>query len=127
MDLPALTEPNWATAAGGYGADAAGIASRKWHELAGVLGGRGIMLWEVATALELYAVTYARMVLAERHVAEHGPVMKAQRTGVPQHNPWLSIANKCAVTLMKLDKQLNLLPSAGGAPKKARAGAGLRL
>ena len=127
MTLPDIAEPNWATAAKGYGAEAAAIASDKWHELAAVLGGRGVVLVEVATALELYALTYARLVLAERHVAEHGPVVKAPRTGVPQHNPWLTIANKCAVVLMKLDKQLNLLPGAGGVPKKAKTGGGLRL
>ena len=128
-NVPALpiTEPQWPTAAAGYGAEAAAIASLKWHELVGVLAGRGVVLSEVATALELYAITYARMVLAERHIAEHGAIVKAPRTGVPQHNPNLTISNACQARLMKLDKQLGLVAAAGDGPKPARKGNGLRL
>ena len=125
--LPDIAEPAWPTAAAGYGAEAASLASAKWRELAGVLAARGVVLREVATALETYAITYARMVLAERHIAEHGAVVKAPRTGVPQHNPNLTIANACHARLMKLDKQLGLVPAASEAPKPARTGGGLRL
>jgi hypothetical protein len=57
------------------------------------------------------------MVIAERHVAEHGPMVKAPRTGVPMHNPWLAIAQKCQATLMKLDKVLQP-PAAGKKVKR---------
>lgn len=116
--LPALPipEPEWPTATKGYGAEAATIASRKWHDLIELLTERGLDVGAHETQLETYALTYARMVMAERHVAEHGPMVKAPRTGVPMQNPWLSIANKCAATLMKLDKVLQ--PPAGKTAKR---------
>lgn len=124
-NVPALpiTEPQWPTAEAGYGPDAATIASRKWHDLIELLTGRGVDVSEHETQLETYALTYARMVMAERHVAEHGPIVAAPRTGVPMQNPWLSIANKCAATLMKLDKVLQP-PAAGKKAKRAARAAG---
>lgn len=123
-----VQEPAWPTADAGYGADAAGIASEKWRDLASVMRGRGVALAEVATSLELYAITYARMVLAERDIAQRGAVIEAAKTKVPQHNPNLTIANACHARLMKLDKQLGLVPGGGGdAARPARAGTGLRL
>lgn len=118
--LPALPipEPEWPTAEKGYGAEAAAIASRKWHDLIELLGERGVDVAAHETQLESYALTYARMVMAERHVAEHGPMVKAPRTGVPMHNPWLAIAQKCQATLMKLDKVLQP-PAAGKKAKRA--------
>ena len=123
--LPALPipEPSWPTATEGYGAEAAAIASRKWHDLIELLTERGVDVEAHETQLETYAVTYARMVMAERHVAEHGPMVPAPRTGVPMHNPWLAIARQCQATLMKLDKAL--APPAGKKAKRViNAGVG---
>ena len=118
--LPALPipEPEWPTTTKGYGAEAAAIASRKWHDLIELLTERGMDVVAHETQLETYALTYARMVMAERHMAEHSPMVKAPRTGVPMQNPWLSISNKCAATLMKLDKVLQP-PAAGKKAKRA--------
>jgi phage terminase small subunit len=123
----AIPEPAWATSEAGWGVETAALASAKWQELARLLDNRGVDLREAATAIELYAITYARMRLAEAHVAEHGPMVPAPRTGVPQHNPYLAIANRAAATLMRLDKELQLTPRHGGKPKRRGGGTGVIL
>ena len=61
--------------------------------------------------IEIYCTNYARWRLAEAHVAENGPVLKAKKTGVPMLNLYLPVANKAAEIVNKIAADLGLPPS----------------
>jgi phage terminase small subunit len=78
--------------------------------VAAVLADRGDLGPEVLATLEAFCIQFARMRQAEAHVADHGVVVAAPRTGVPMHNPHLAIANRAAEMLLKFAKALRISP-----------------
>jgi P27 family predicted phage terminase small subunit len=89
----------------------AGEAREEWARVLLDLAAMGVLGRENRVALAIYCQAWARMVRAERHIAEHGEVVPAPRTGTPMHNPYLSIANRAADTVMKIATEFGLTPS----------------
>lgn len=118
-----LTEPNWKEkpADDKWAQRAANLASEYWAGAIANMQRLGTLGDENRRAIELAATQYARWKLAEAHVAKHGPVVAAPRTGVPMQNPYLSIANKAAELLIKLEADLGLPPSMRGRVTKAES------
>lgn len=71
----------------------------------------GMLGRENRAPLAIYCQNWARMIDAELHVAEHGVVVAAPRTGVPMHNPHLAIANKAAELVAKIAVEFGMTPS----------------
>ena len=86
-------------------------ALAEWHRMVPVLDGMGLLGKENRATLAIYCANWARMVEAEAHVSEHGSVVPAPRTGVPMHNPYLSIANKAAELVSKMAAEFGMTPS----------------
>jgi len=118
-----LTEPEWITEYPDdeWGEAAAALASERWHAIVSDMTRLGTLGPENAGALEILSVHYARWRLAEAHIAKHGPVVPAPRTGTPMQNPYLSIANGAAERVLKLEAELGLPPSMRGRVTRAPA------
>jgi P27 family predicted phage terminase small subunit len=99
-------------------------ARAEWRRVAPVLADRGDLGPETLATLETYCTQFARWRTAEAHVAEHGVVVAAPRTGVPMHNPHLAIANKACELAMKLAKSLRITPESRPQTKAAPDAAG---
>lgn len=128
--VPDLPEPEWTLRvdAAKWGKQAAMLASEQWDVVAAHMRAAGTVGPENAATIEVYCRQYARWLLAEAHVSEHGPIVAAPRTGVPMQNPYLSVANAAAALLIKTAAELGLPPSmrarvtkANGAKKKQSA------
>ncbi|MGI4876642.1 MAG: P27 family phage terminase small subunit [Janthinobacterium lividum] len=110
-----VEEPAWAIlAAPVYAEGVAALAAEKWAELSDVMAELGTIGPENAPALEMLCVFYARWRLAEAEVARVGPIVKAPVTGVPMHNPFLSVANGAADRFLRLAAELGLTPAMRG-------------
>ncbi|WP_448192717.1 phage terminase small subunit P27 family [Azospirillum sp. sgz301742] len=97
-----------------------GLARDEWKRVAAVLADRGDLGPETLGALEIYCINYGRWRDAEAHVAEHGAVVAAPKTGVPMHSPHLTVANRASEMCLKLAKALRITcdtrPAANGKP-----------
>ncbi len=111
-----LVEPNWrlAVAADDWAERQAEIAADKWASTIADMTRDGTISTENGSAIEMLAVQWARWKLAEAHVAKHGPIVSAPRTGVPMQNPYLSVANAAAEKVLKIEAELGLPPSMRG-------------
>lgn len=89
-----------------------GLALATFRRVAGNMATMGTLGAENREALAIYSTNWARMVEAEKHVAEHGAIVPAPRTGTPMHNPYLAVANRAAATVAKLAAELGLTPTA---------------
>lgn len=58
--------------------------------------------------VEIYVRNLVRMRRAEAHIAEHGIMVKAPRTGNPIENPHLKIVDRCAQTVVKCARALQI-------------------
>jgi phage terminase small subunit len=67
--------------------------------------------------LVMYRVQFAR---AAREVAEHGTVMKAKRTRVPQVNPYWAIMRQAGEEIRVLEVELGLPPVRRGKASKVQ-------
>ncbi len=92
-----------------------------WNEAIDVIRAGGGEKKVNLAILEMYSRAVCRMRDAEAHVAEHGTIVPAPRTGVPMENPYLAVATKSAASVAKCATQLGLDESAAKAPK-ARSG-----
>jgi P27 family predicted phage terminase small subunit len=88
-----------------------GEALAEWRRVVADLVRMGVLGRENRVSLAIYCQNWARMVEAERHVAEHGLMVAAPRTGVPMHNPYLSIAKASAATCSRIAAEFGLTPS----------------
>ena len=111
-----------------WGKAAAEIAAEQWQIVTSHMRAAGTLGTENTAAIEIYSRAFARWRIAEAHVAEHGPIVPAPRTGVPMHNPYLAVANAAAATVLKAGADLGLPPSmrgrvgrANGTKKRASA------
>jgi P27 family predicted phage terminase small subunit len=76
---------------------------------------------EHQATLEAYVMTYGRWRAAEAHVAVHGPIVPSPRTGVPMHNPMMSLASKERDAMLRLADALGLTPRATGFESRKEA------
>ena len=65
----------------------------------------------------MYAMQWARFLEAERQVAVLGPIVKAPKSGVAMHNPFLAVANGAFDRAAKLAAELGLTPAKGASGK----------
>ncbi len=116
-----LVEPNWKVVIAGddWQERQAEIAGEKWASVICSMTRDGTLSTENASAIEMLSVQWARWKLAEAHVAKHGPIVAAPRTGVPMQNPYLSVANAAAEKVLKIEAELGLPPSMRGRVGKA--------
>jgi P27 family predicted phage terminase small subunit len=112
-----ITEPAWTMTPPGsqsYAAAVADLAAEKWSELLPQMQAVHTIGPENVAALEVLCTLYARWRVAEAQVAALGPLLKAAVTGVPMHNPYLSIANAAASLYLKYAAELGLTPAMRG-------------
>jgi len=101
-------------------------ARAEWHRTIADLAAMGLLGQENRTTLAVYCQAWSRMVEAEKHVAKHGVLVPAPRTGVPMVNPHLRIATAAAAEVTKLAAEFGMTPSsrtrvAGKAGASAKA------
>ena len=118
-----IVEPKWTMAfpSGAWGKRAAQLAKEQWEVVTAHMRGAGTLGPENVTEIEVYCTNYARWRLAEANVAENGPIVPAPKTGVPMHNPYLSVANAAADKVMKVAADLGLPPSMRGRVTRSNA------
>lgn len=75
-----------------------------WRELAPRLAD----VPELAPVLRVYISYVCRWRAADAHIAEHGMLVAAPRTGNPIPNPHLRIVDRAAAMIAKLSRQLGL-------------------
>jgi P27 family predicted phage terminase small subunit len=83
----------------------------KWHEVVGWLTAQGTLGAENADTVEIYVRAYVEAARARRHIAEHGPIVEAPRTGVPMHNPHRAIATSAEAVVTRLAAELGFTPT----------------
>jgi P27 family predicted phage terminase small subunit len=88
--------------------------AEEWRKVVDDLKAMNVLGRENGAAVELYVRNLVRMRRCEAHLAQHGPIVAAPRTGVPMQNPYLAIANRAAETVAKMAAELGLTPSARG-------------
>jgi P27 family predicted phage terminase small subunit len=62
-------------------------------------------------ALAIYAVNFIEMVDANERIREMGLVVRAPKTNVPMHNPFLSIRNNAQKTCLTILTEFGMTPS----------------
>ena len=75
---------------------------------------------EIGATVEVYVRNLVRMRKAEAHIAEHGEVVPAPRTGVPMYNHYLAVANRAAKEVRSAAAELGLTPSSRGRVTKIK-------
>lgn len=76
---------------------------------------------EIGATVEVYVRNLIRMRQAEEHVAAHGAIVPAPRTGVPMQNPYLAVANRAAKEVRSAAAELGLTPSSRGRVSKVKS------
>lgn len=119
---PTLQEPDWRleVVLAEWGSQAEEIASQQWKIVIDHMRAAGTLGPENAGQIELYCVNYARWKMAESIVAKVGPIIRAPKTGVMMHSPYLAVANKAAELVSKIGSDLGLTPSMRGRVTKAK-------
>lgn len=90
-----------------------------WRATVAELEAVGTLDAAPADVVEVYVRNLVRMRAAEAHVAEHGSIVAAPRTGLPVENPHLSVANTAGRMVAKLAADLGLMKSRRPAAKPA--------
>ena len=98
-----------------------GVAAECWRRLARELYDAGLLSNIDRDALANYCIAFARHQKAEEMIAKSSEMLKAAdekdsagnitRVGGFYQNPWLSIANKAAETMLKLAAEFGMTPS----------------
>lgn len=86
------------------------FATEQWGAAVREMAGRGILAVANGHAIKRlieFRVQYER---AARQLAEHGPVIKAKRTGVPQINPHWTIMRQADEAVARAEAELGLAP-----------------
>lgn len=64
-----------------------------------------------ADALAIYAVNFCEMITANDRIKEMGLIVRAPKTNVPMHNPFLSIRNNAQKVCMGILTEFGMTPS----------------
>lgn len=85
-------------------------AKQHWDEVLNLLGPNRAFSAEDADALALYCDFYARWVKARESIDSMGLIVKGS-DGKPVQNPFIAIADQCAVQMKSLLGELIMTPS----------------
>lgn len=103
----------------------------QWHRLCDALESLGLLTPSHGFALGVYCGAYARLLAAEKALAEHGPLLVTTRGGteegdegdvVIKSNPAAAIAAKCEATMLRVLTEFGLTSASAGRVK-AKPGA----
>jgi P27 family predicted phage terminase small subunit len=72
----------------------------------------GTLSADSGATIEIHVRNLVRMRAAEAHVAEHGVMVSAPRTGLPMQNPHLKISERAAGLVLKTAAELGFSPTA---------------
>lgn len=97
-----------------------GLLAVEWDAVIADLRAAHTLSREIGATVEVYVRNLVRMREAEAHVAEHGPIVNAPRTGVPMQNPYLAVANRAAKEVRSAAAELGLTPSSRGRVSKVK-------
>jgi P27 family predicted phage terminase small subunit len=87
------------------------VAQVEWQRIVPLLLGMGVLSEVDRAVLAGYCAAYSRWAKAEERLAEHGPIVKAPRTGTPMHSPFLAVANAAMAQMAKLAAEFGMTPS----------------
>lgn len=103
-----LVQPDWLRAfdAKLWNSERAVLADQRWNELvARILEKKRSAAFDAV--LEAAAGGWADWKLAEAHVAQHGPIVPAARTGAPIPNPYRAVADDAYERFNRAEKELS--------------------
>lgn len=86
-------------------------AKAEWSRVCDDLQRMAVLSAVDRPAITAYCVTYSRWVEAERHVKQHGMIVKSPVKGVPIPNPFLWVATSAMAELRKWLTEFGLTPS----------------
>ena len=87
-----------------------GAAREAWDRLCEELAASGVLTTADMEVVALLAAEWARLVDAEQHLAETGPVMTSPNGHLVQ-NPWLWVVRASAKDVLRLLTELGLTPA----------------
>ena len=73
-----------------------GEALAEWQRVVGILKDRNLLGSVDRASIAIYCSAWGKLVQAEAHIAQHGPVVATPRTGVPMVNPYTAVASEAA-------------------------------
>jgi P27 family predicted phage terminase small subunit len=82
-----------------------------FREMARKLARMRVMSEADIDALSIYAVNFREMVEANDRIRDMGLVVRAPKTNVPMHNPFLSIRNNAQKTCLAILTEFGMTPS----------------
>jgi P27 family predicted phage terminase small subunit len=83
----------------------------KWREVLALLRARGGSIGEYGDVVRIYVLSYVEAKRARAHVAEHGAIVPAPRTGIPTHNPYRKVAQEAELQVARLAEVLGMTPT----------------
>jgi P27 family predicted phage terminase small subunit len=84
---------------------------REWQRITAHLRDMGLLAACDRAALASYCVLWARWVKAEQTIRSQGELLKARKTGTAYPNPWLSVAQRSMILMLKFSTEFGLTPS----------------
>ncbi len=85
--------------------------ARKWDEVLALLRARGAPIGEYGDVVRIYVLSFVEAKRARAHVAEHGAIVPAPRTGIPTHNPYRKVAQEAELQVARLADVLGMTPT----------------
>jgi P27 family predicted phage terminase small subunit len=87
---------------------------QKWDEVLALLRARGAPIAEYGDVVRIYVLSFVEAKRARAHVAEHGAIVPAPRTGIPTHNPYRKVAQEAELAVSRLAEVLGMTPTSRG-------------
>ena len=94
--------------------------ARKWDEVLALLRARGAPIGEYGDVVRIYVLSFVEAKRARAHVAEHGAIVPAPRTGIPTHNPYRKVAQEAELQVARLADVLGMTPTSRAKVSRAR-------
>ena len=94
----------------------------EWDQVVSAMSVAGTLSLDNGATIEIHIRNLCRMRQAEAHVAAHGAIVSAPRTGIPMRNPHLKVADDAAALVIKTARELGLTPSARGRVSASEVG-----
>lgn len=98
-----------------------GEAEKCWRHVTEEMRRAGTLSEDCLHSIAIYCINWARLVEAEEKVKLLGSIIKAPKTQVPMHNPYLPVANRAAEMVMKLAAELGITPVSRARVSKAQS------
>lgn len=87
------------------------LASNYWSIIVSTLSAANALTVANGPAIQRLVEFKMQYDRASRHVAEHGPILRAPKTGVPTTNLNWSVMKHSAQQIMALEKELGIAPT----------------